>query len=200
MVFRAAIFPPVSSMNIHEFDVPDLKLIVPRRFSDPRGYFSETWSDRQFRGEIADLAFVQDNQSVSARKGTLRGLHFQKPPFAQGKLIRVVSGSIFDVAVDIRKGSPTYKRHLAIKLDASKGAQLWVPPGFLHGFCTLEDQTEVFYKVTSYYSPTHDAGVLWSDADLGIDWPVDSGSVVLSAKDERLPRLCEMPDLFEYEE
>ena len=187
-------------MNVHEFDVPGLKLIVPRRFSDPRGYFSETWSDRQFRQETADLAFVQDNQSVSARKGTLRGLHFQKPPFAQGKLIRVVSGSILDIAVDIRSGSPTYKRHVAVKLDASEGAQLWVPPGFLHGFCTLEDETEVFYKVTSYYSPTHDAGVLWSDPDLGIDWPVDSGSVALSAKDERLPRFSEVPVFFRYEE
>jgi dTDP-4-dehydrorhamnose 3,5-epimerase len=186
-------------MNIHLFDVPDLKLIVPKRFSDPRGYFSETWSDRQFREEIADVPFVQDNQSVSTRKGTLRGLHFQKPPFAQGKLIRVVSGSIFDVAVDFRKGSPTYRRYVAIKLDALEGAQLWVPPGFLHGFCTLEDQTEVFYKVTSYYSASHDAGVFWSDADLGIDWPVDSGSVVLSAKDEKHPRLRDVPDFFEYE-
>jgi dTDP-4-dehydrorhamnose 3,5-epimerase len=187
-------------MNVHEFDVPGLKLIVPKRFSDPRGYFSETWSDRQFRQEIADVTFVQDNQSVSTRKGTLRGLHFQKPPFAQGKLIGVVSGSILDVAVDIRLGSPTYRRHIAIKLDASEGVQLWVPPGFLHGFCTLEDETEVFYKVTSYYSPTHDAGVLWSDADLAIDWPVDSGSVALSAKDERLPPFSEVPVFFKYEE
>jgi dTDP-4-dehydrorhamnose 3,5-epimerase len=186
-------------MEIFEFEIPDVKLIVSKRFSDARGFFSQIWSDRQFREEIADVAFVQDNQSVSARKGTLRGLHFQKPPFAQGKLIRVEAGSVLDVAVDIRRGSPTYKRHIATKLDALESAQLWVPPGFLHGFCTLEDETEVFYKVTSYYSPAHDVGVLWSDADLGIDWPVDSDSVVLSAKDERLPRLCEIPDFFEYE-
>jgi len=179
--------------------LPGLKKFVPQRFSDPRGYFSETWSDRHFRAEIAEATFVQDNQSVSAHKGTLRGLHFQKPPFAQGKLIRVVRGSILDVAVDIRKGSPTYKRHMAIKLDASEGAELWVPPGFLHGFCTLEDETEVFYKVTSYYSPTHDAGVLWSDPDLGIHWPVDRDSVILSAKDETHPCLCDLPDYFEYE-
>jgi len=186
-------------MNIHKFEVPDLKLIVPKRFSDPRGYFSEIWSDRQFRKEIADVPFVQDNQSVSARKGTLRGLHFQKPPFAQGKLIRVVSGSILDIAVDFRKGSPTYRRHIAIKLDALEGAQLWVPPGFLHGFCTLEDTTEIFYKVTAFYSANHDAGVLWNDPDLGIYWPVDFASAILSEKDQRLPRLCDVPDYFEYE-
>jgi dTDP-4-dehydrorhamnose 3,5-epimerase len=185
-------------MNTRQFDIPDLKIIVPKRFSDPRGYFSETWSDRHFCQEIADVTFVQDNQSVSACKGTLRGLHFQKPPFAQGKLIRVVRGSILDVAVDIRKGSPTYSQHVAIKLDASEGAQLWVPPGFLHGFCTLEDETEVFYKVTSYYSPTHDAGVLWNDPDLGIPWPVDHKSVVLSAKDETHPRFRDLPHFFEF--
>jgi len=186
-------------MKIHEFDVPDLKMIVPKRFSDARGYFSETWSDRQFREVVANAAFVQDNQSVSAQKGTVRGLHFQKPPFAQGKLIRVVCGSILDVAVDIRRGSPTYRRHVAIELDALEGAQLWVPPGFLHGFCTLEDETEVFYKVTSYYSPAHDAGVLWSDSDLGINWPFDSDSVVLSERDQKHPRLRDMPDFFLYE-
>jgi dTDP-4-dehydrorhamnose 3,5-epimerase len=186
-------------MNVHEFDVPDLKLIVPKRFSDSRGYFSEIWSDREFREAIADVVFVQDNQSVSARKGTLRGLHFQKPPFAQGKLIRVVSGSILDLAVDIRKGSPTYGRHIAIKIDASEGAQLWVPTGFLHGYCTLEDTTEIFYKVTAYYSANHDAGVLWNDPDLGIHWPVDFASAILSEKDQRLPRLRDVPDFFEYE-
>src|SRR3984893_18166005 len=138
-------------MDIHEFEIPDVKLIVPRRFTDTRGYFSETWSDLVFRREIANTAFVQDNQSVTAKKGTLRGLHFQKPPFAQGKLVRVVRGSIFDCAIDIRQGSPTYSQHVATTLDALEGAQLWVPPGFLHGFCTLEDVTEVFYKVTSYY-------------------------------------------------
>jgi dTDP-4-dehydrorhamnose 3,5-epimerase len=186
-------------MNTLEIDIPGLQKFAPKRFSDARGYFSETWRDRHFREAIAETTFVQDNQSVSRCKGTLRGLHFQKPPFAQGKLIRVVRGSILDVAVDIRKGSPTYKRHLAVKLDASEGAQLWVPPGFLHGFCTLEDETEVFYKVTSYYSPAHDAGVIWNDSDLGIDWPVDSDSVVLSAKDESHPRLRDLPDFFEYQ-
>jgi dTDP-4-dehydrorhamnose 3,5-epimerase len=187
-------------MNIYKFEIPDVKLIIPKRFSDARGHFSETWSDQLFRKEIANETFVQDNQSVSTKKGTLRGLHFQKPPFAQGKLVRVVRGSILDVVVDIRKGSPTYGRHVATKLDAAGGAQLWVPPGFLHGFCTLEEETEVFYKVTSYYSASHDAGVLWSDPDLGISWPVDFESVILSEKDQRHSRLCDMPDFFEYEE
>ena len=187
-------------MDIREFEIPDVKLIVPKRFTDTRGYFSETWSDLAFRREVANITFVQDNQSVTAKKGTVRGLHFQKPPFAQGKLVRVVRGSIFDIAVDIRKGSPTYTQHLAIALDAQEGAQLWVPPGFLHGFCTLEDSTEVFYKVTSYYSATHDAGVLWSDPSLGINWPVDAASVVLSEKDQRLPRLSDLLHLFTYED
>jgi dTDP-4-dehydrorhamnose 3,5-epimerase len=185
-------------MNIHEFNIPDLKLITPKRFTDVRGYFSETWSDRRFREEVAKVTFVQDNQSVSAKKGTLRGMHFQRPPFSQGKLVRVLGGSILDVAVDIRKGSPTYRQHAAVKLDAVEGAQLWVPPGFLHGFCTLEEETEVFYKVTAYYSANHEGGVLWNDSDLGIDWPVSTASVVLSEKDQRLPRLRDLTDLSAY--
>ena len=194
------IFASLERVDVHQFDIPGLSLIVPKRLSDTRGYFSETWSDRLFRQQIADVSFVQDNQSMSAKKATLRGLHFQKPPYAQGKLVRVVRGSIFDVAVDIRKGSPTYGRHIAARIDAAEGAQLWVPPGFLHGFCTLEDETEVFYKVTAYYSASHDAGVLWSDPDLGIDWPIEGESVVLSDKDRQLPRLRDLPDYFHYKE
>jgi dTDP-4-dehydrorhamnose 3,5-epimerase len=185
-------------MDIGKFAIPDVKLIVPKRLSDARGYFSEIWNDQLFREEIGNVTFVQDNQSASAKKGTLRGLHFQKPPYAQGKLVRVVRGSIFDVAVDIRKGSPTYGRHVAVRLDAAEGAQVWVPPGFLHGFCTLEDETEVFYKVTAYYSPVHDAGVLWRDPDLDINWPVESHSVILSEKDQRNPLLRDLPDFFDY--
>jgi dTDP-4-dehydrorhamnose 3,5-epimerase len=186
-------------MEIREQEIRDVKLVVPKRFSDPRGFFCETWSDRVFRTEIANATFVQDNRSVSAKKGTLRGLHFQRPPYAQGKLVYVTQGSIFDVAVDIRRNSPTYGRHVAATLDATEGVQLWVPPGFLHGFCALEDETEVLYKVTSYYSPSHDAGVIWSDPELGIDWPVKAGSVVLSEKDQRDPRLRDLPDFFHYE-
>jgi dTDP-4-dehydrorhamnose 3,5-epimerase len=182
-----------------EFDIPDVKLIIPTRFGDDRGHFSETWSDRLFRATVANVGFVQDNQSISEKKGTLRGLHFQKPPSAQGKLVRVLRGSVFDVVVDIRKGSPAYGRHVAVRLDALVGAQLWVPPGFLHGFCTLEDQTQIFYKATSYYSPGDDAGVLWSDQDLAINWPVESASAILSEKDKQLPRLRDLPDHFVYE-
>jgi dTDP-4-dehydrorhamnose 3,5-epimerase len=183
-------------MDIHEFEVPGVKLIIPTRFTDARGFFAETWSERVFRREIADVNFVQENQSLTSKKGTLRGLHLQKPPFAQGKLVRVVRGSILDVVVDIRKGSTYYGQYVATKLDALEGAQLWVPPGFLHGFCTLEDLTEVFYKVTSYHSAAHEAGVLWNDPDLGIKWPLESASVVLSEKDQRLPLLRQQPDLF----
>jgi dTDP-4-dehydrorhamnose 3,5-epimerase len=186
-------------MEIRLFDIPGLKLLIPRRFTDLRGAFAETWSDRIFREKIANVTFVQDNQSISVKSGTLRGLHFQKPPHAQGKLIRVLRGSILDIAVDIRLESPTYRHHVAITLDAASGAQLWVPEGFLHGFCTLEDQTEVFYKVTSYYSPSHDAGVLWCDQDLAIQWPVGPESVVLSEKDQKHPHLRELPDIFFFE-
>ncbi len=186
--------------EIHEFEIPDVKLIVPKRITDARGYFSETWSDREFRQKIADVSFVQDNHSVSAKSGTLRGLHSQTAPFAQGKLVSVLKGSVFDVAVDIRKGSPTYLQHVSFKLSAQEAAQLWIPAGFLHGFCTLEEETEVFYKVTSYYNPSHDKGVLWNDPDLGIHWPVGAASLVLSEKDQRLPRLRDLPDLFIYQE
>ena len=184
--------------EIAELEIPEVKLVTPKRFSDARGYFSETWSDRRFRQEVADVTFVQDNCSVSAKRGTLRGLHFQKPPYAQGKLVHVVRGSIYDVAVDIRRDSPSYGRHVAVTLDASEGIQVWVPPGFLHGFCTLEDETEVVYKVTAYYSPSHDAGVVWNDPDLRINWPIDVHSIVLSDKDQRHPRLRELPDVFHY--
>jgi dTDP-4-dehydrorhamnose 3,5-epimerase len=187
-------------MEIRRLEIPELKLITPKRFGDDRGYFQEAWSEKRFRQNVQDIGFVQDNQSLSVSKGTLRGLHFQKPPFAQGKLVRVLRGAIADVVVDIRKGSPTYGKHISVRLDSKEGAQIWVPPGFLHGFCTLEENTEVFYKVTAYYSAAHDAGVLWNDPDLGIDWPVDARTVVLSDKDKMLPRLQELPELFYYEE
>jgi dTDP-4-dehydrorhamnose 3,5-epimerase len=189
-------FTQKKNVDLTELVIPDVKLFTPKRFGDSRGYFCEAWSDRRFRSEVADATFVQDNRSVSATKGTLRGLHFQKPPYAQGKLVQVVRGSIYDVAVDIRKDSPTYGQHVGVRLDAAGGTQLWVPPGFLHGFCTLEDETEVFYKVTAYYSPAHDAGVLWNDPDLGIDWPFESGSIVLSEKDQRHPCLRDLPEFF----
>src|SRR5215469_16061891 len=183
-------------MRVQTLEIPELKLIVPKRFEDTRGHFQEVWSDRVFRENVEDVSFVQDNLSFSIKKGTLRGLHFQRPPRAQGKLVQVLQGAILDVAVDIRSGSPTYGRHSTIRLDAEEGAQLWIPRGFLHGFCTLEDQTVVFYKVTDYYSPEDDAGVIWNDPDLGIDWLTED--VTLSEKDQKLPRLRDLPAAFTY--
>jgi dTDP-4-dehydrorhamnose 3,5-epimerase len=183
-------------LRIETLEIPELKLIVAKRFDDTRGHFQELWSERACREKVEDVSFVQDNQSFSIKKGTLRGLHFQRPPRAQGKLVQVLQGAILDVAVDIRSGSSTYGRQSTIRLDAKEGAQLWIPAGFLHGFCTLENQTVVFYKVTGYYSPEHDAGVIWNDPDLGIKWPIDN--VVLSEKDQKPPRLRDLPEVFNY--
>lgn len=183
-------------MIVRTFDIRDVALVIPDRFGDARGHFSETWSDRRFREQVADVGFVQDNQSLSRRKGTVRGLHFQRPPAGQGKLVRVLEGAILDVAVDVRAGSPTYGRHVAARLDAAEGAQLWVPEGFLHGFCTLEDDTVVAYKVTRYYSAEHDAGVAFDDPDIAIDWPVTAAEAILSDKDRNLPRLADLPAPF----
>ncbi len=183
-------------MDVRSFDVPDVKLVTPKRFGDHRGFFSETWSDRLFRREVADVGFVQDNHSLSARKGTVRGLHYQRPPTAQGKLVRVTRGAVLDVAVDARHDSPAFGRHVAVRLDAETGAQLWIPPGFLHGFCTLEENCEVQYKVTDYYSAADDGGVAWDDPDLAIEWPVSASEAVLSDKDRQHPRLKDLPVLF----
>ena len=183
-------------MEIRTFDIPGVTLLMPRRFADARGFFCETWNERAFRESVADVGFVQDNTSLSVARGTVRGLHFQKPPFAQGKLVQVLRGAILDVAVDIRSGSPTFGCHVATRLDAETGHQLWIPTGFLHGFCTLEENTQVAYKVTQYYSAAHDAGVVWNDPDLNIRWPVSAADAVLSDKDRQLPRLRELPELF----
>ena len=185
-------------LDIRELEIPDVKLFVPKRFSDVRGCFCETWCERVFRENVENVIFVQDNQSLSVNRGTVRGLHLQKPPEAQGKLVRVLRGSILDVAVDVRRGSPTYTQYVAVKLDAAEGAQLWIPPGFLHGYCTLEDNTEVFYKVTSYYSPSHEVGVRWNDPEININWPIEAESAVLSQKDQLNPVLRDLPDFFCY--
>ena len=181
-------------VQITSLAIPDVRLVVPNRFGDARGFFSETYSRRDFAaGGIAD-GFVQDNHSRSASTGTVRGLHYQLPPFAQGKLIRVLKGSILDVAVDIRRGSPSFGDHVAVTLTAEAGNQLYVPAGFAHGFCTLEPDTEVAYKVTDYYSREHDRGIRWNDPALGIDWPVGAEAAVLSAKDVALPMLDAVPE------
>jgi dTDP-4-dehydrorhamnose 3,5-epimerase len=187
------------ALSVTPLSIPEVRLIVPDRFGDERGFFSETYSRRAFAAAgIAD-EFVQDNHSCSAAVGTVRGLHYQIAPFAQAKLVRVVRGAIFDVAVDLRRGSPSFGAHVTAKLGAEDGSQLFVPMGFAHGFCTLEPDTEVVYKVTAYYSREHDRGIRWNDPDLGIAWPVGAEAAVLSAKDLGLPRLAEAPgaDLFD---
>lgn len=175
--------------------LPEVLLITPKRHGDARGWFSETWSRRSLLGAAGlDIDFVQDNQAFSARKGTLRGLHFQKAPHAQGKLVRVLRGAIYDVAVDIRPGSTTFGQWVAATLTAEGGEQIWVPRGFAHGYCTLTEDTELFYKVDGQYAPETEGGVIWNDPDLAIPWPVE-GEPMLSEKDKVLPRLKDLPQI-----
>jgi dTDP-4-dehydrorhamnose 3,5-epimerase len=174
-------------VKIEALNIPDVKLITPTRYGDARGYFSETFSAPRFAEAGLTAPFVQDNQSFSATRGTLRGLHCQVAPRVQGKLVRVIRGSIWDVAVDARPSSPDFGKYAAAILSAENGSQLWVPPGFLHGFCTLEPDTEVIYKVTDLYDRPSERGVIWNDPALALPWPVDEGEVVLSDKDQVLP-------------
>jgi dTDP-4-dehydrorhamnose 3,5-epimerase len=185
-------------VNITPLSIPDVKILEPERFGDQRGFVSETYNRRTLAECGIELEFVQDNHSLSGPKGTIRGLHYQSPPFAQDKLIRVVRGSILDVAVDLRHGSPTYGKHVAALISARAWNQILVPIGFAHGFCTLEADTEIIYKGTNYYSPEHDLGVLWNDPELGIEWPVSAARCVLSTKDQRLPRLSDIVSPFAY--
>jgi dTDP-4-dehydrorhamnose 3,5-epimerase len=180
-------------MQVRPLEIPDVILITPRIFHDDRGLFCETHNQRTLEKHGISAVFVQDNHSISLAKGTIRGLHFQLPPHAQGKLVRVVRGSILDVAVDLRKGSPTFGKHVTAHLSAENWAQLWIPEGFAHGFCTLEDATEVAYKVTDYYAPDSDRGVHWADPTLGIPWPVSVDEARLSAKDQVHPNLGDLP-------
>ena len=184
-------------MEVHPTQIPDVKIIKPRRHMDHRGFFSETYSKKALADAGIFLEFLQDNHSLSVEKGVVRGIHFQMPPFAQDKLLHVVRGSVFDVAVDLRKGSPTFGQHVSVILSAEEWNQILVPIGFGHGFCTLEPNTEVIYKVTNYYAPTHDRGVLWNDPELGIRWPLSEGEAILSEKDKRQPRFRELREIFE---
>jgi dTDP-4-dehydrorhamnose 3,5-epimerase len=177
-------------------DIEGLILIEPKRFGDHRGFFSETFHAARLAALGFATPFVQDNHSLSAEPGTVRGLHFQTPPFAQAKLVRVARGAILDVAVDLRRGSPTYRDHAAVELSAANWRQLLVPEGFAHGFVTRAPDTEVLYKVTAYYAPEHDRGVLWSDPDLGIDWGIAPEAARLSDKDRAQPRLREIDPPF----
>lgn len=183
-------------MDVVSLDIPDVKIIRPKKFGDHRGFFSETYTKKTFEAAGLHYDFVQDNHSLSAEVGTVRGLHFQLPPFAQDKLVRVVRGAILDVAVDIRKGSPTFGRHVSAVISAAEWNQILVPIGFAHGFCTLEPDTEVIYKVTNYYSPEHDRGLLWNDPELGIDWPVAADKAHLSDKDHKHPTFAQLGDWF----
>ncbi|MDC7682873.1 dTDP-4-dehydrorhamnose 3,5-epimerase [Asticcacaulis sp. BYS171W] len=176
-------------MKFQNFKVIGPALIQPKLIGDDRGYFMEAFKDGWFRENIDDVTFVQDNQSMSAQVGTIRGLHYQTAPFGQGKLVRCLKGAIFDVAVDIRKGSATFGQWIGATLTATGAEQLWVPDGFAHGFCTLEPNTEVFYKVTNPYSRDHDAGLAFDDPAIGIEWPVDLAKAILSDKDRVQPKL-----------
>jgi dTDP-4-dehydrorhamnose 3,5-epimerase len=183
-------------MQIDALAIQDVKLISPPIFRDERGFFSETYSRRALAQAGIDREFVQDNQSLSRAKGVLRGLHFQIAPHPQGKLVRVTRGAIFDVAVDIRHGSPTFGQHVSALLSADNWSQLWIPEGFAHGFCTLEPDTEVIYKVTDFYAPESDRGLAWDDPDIDIAWPLSGAEAILSDKDRHHPRLRDLPAHF----
>lgn len=183
-------------MEVRSLDIPDVKIITPRKFGDDRGYFSETYSRPAMAAQGLDLEFVQDNQSLSASRWTVRGLHFQAPPFAQAKLVRVLRGRILDVAVDIRRASPTYGRWVAEEISAERWNQILVPVGFAHGFCTLEPDTEVVYKVSAPYAPDCDRNLRWNDADLAIDWPASEAEAVLSEKDRVAPSFASLQSPF----
>lgn len=172
--------------------LPEVKLVLPQKFTDDRGYFVETYNQNALHGAGIDLQFVQDNHSLSLEVGTLRGLHFQRDPFAQDKLIRVTKGRIWDVAVDVRRSSPTYRHWIGVELSAENGLQLLIPIGFAHGFLTLELDTEVIYKVTAHYNAASDAGIAWDDPEIAIEWPLSANRPVLSAKDKTLPRLADV--------
>jgi dTDP-4-dehydrorhamnose 3,5-epimerase len=184
-------------LEVYPTAIPDVKIVKPQRFGDHRGFFSEVYNVEKFAQAGINLNFVQDNHSLSVESGTVRGLHFQSAPFGQDKLIRVVRGRLVDVAVDIRKSSPTYGQHVAVELSAENGLQLLIPVGFAHGFCTVEPNTEVIYKVSGYYSSAHDHGLAWDDPALGINWPVVPEGAVLSDKDRHHPRLADLPRYFD---
>ena len=181
-------------MQIDPTALADVLILTPRRFGDARGWFSETWNANRMRDAGLDLPWVQDNHSFSATPGTLRGLHYQSPPRAQDKLVRCSRGAIFDVAVDFRAGSPTFAHWVGVELTPENGRQLFVPQGFLHGFVTLQPETEVQYKCTDLYSPDHDCAVRWDDPDIGIDW--GTSTPILSAKDQSAPLLRDQPSPF----
>jgi dTDP-4-dehydrorhamnose 3,5-epimerase len=181
---------------IEKLPLPGLFLWMPKRFSDARGWFAETYSERTLEPYLGGVKFIQDNLSHSIPVGVVRGLHFQTPPSAQDKLVQVLRGAIRDVAVDLRRASPTYGRHLVLELSAETGTQLFLPKGFAHGFVTLKPDTEVLYKVSAFYDPKNDAGIHWRDPALGIDWGISEDAAIVSDKDKKLPTLASLPAYF----
>lgn len=184
-------------MNIIRTEIPDVVIIEPRVFGDSRGYFFESFSEREFKEKVTDVNFVQDNESRSCH-GVVRGLHFQKPPHAQAKLVRVVKGRVLDVAVDIRKGSPTYGRHVEVELSEDNHRMVYIPKGFAHGFAVLSDDAVFQYKCDDYYAPETEGAISWDDQDLDIDWRLPSEKVILSAKDTSHPTFKDADIPFEY--
>jgi dTDP-4-dehydrorhamnose 3,5-epimerase len=185
-------------LQIEETRLSGVKILTPRRFGDARGFFSESWNKQAMADHGLNYDFVQDNHSVSATVGTIRGLHFQAPPHAQDKLVRCGRGALYDVAVDIRAGSPTYGQWVGVELSFANGRQLLVPAGFLHGFVTREPDTEIVYKCTDYYAPDCDGAVRWDDPDIGIDWGLGDTEPVLSNKDANAPFLAGLEPVFTY--
>lgn len=185
-------------MDVRRLAIADVMLLTPRLFEDARGWFQETYSARALAAAGIDAVFVQDNHSMSQAAGTVRGLHFQIAPRPQGKLVRVIAGAVLDVAVDLRVGSPSYGQHVSTEISAANRCQIWIPQGFAHGFCTLEPNTEVVYKVTDYFAAECDRGIQWDDPDLGIAWPVSKERVILSDKDRALPALRQIAPAFDH--
>jgi dTDP-4-dehydrorhamnose 3,5-epimerase len=183
-------------VKVEALAIPEVKLVTPQKFGDARGFFSETWQQDRFAEAGIPGPFIQDNHALSTQCGVLRGLHLQVPPSAQGKLVRVVRGAIWDVAVDVRHGSASFGKWVAAELSEENWRQLWVPVGFLHGYCTLTEVTEVIYKVSGPYDRAAERGVIWNDPDLALPWPVPPSGPLLSDKDKLLPRLAECPAWF----
>ena len=186
-------------MNIIKTEIDGVVIIEPRLFKDDRGYFFESYSEKDFNAQVREIKFVQDNESKSSY-GVLRGLHFQKPPYAQSKLVRVIKGAVLDVAVDIRKGSPTFGKHVAVELTEDNHRQFFIPRGFAHGFSVLTPEVIFQYKCDNFYAPQSEGALAWDDPDLGIDWCIPSDKIILSEKDKHHPRLKDAEWLFNYNE
>ncbi|MBQ1224582.1 MAG: dTDP-4-dehydrorhamnose 3,5-epimerase [Alistipes sp.] len=186
-------------MEVLRCDIEGIAIIEPKLFKDSRGYFFESFSEREFREKVCDTHFVQDSESKSSY-GVVRGLHFQRPPYTQSKLVRVVKGRVLDVAVDIRHGSPTFGKYVAIELSDENHRQVFIPRGFAHGFAVLSEEAVFQYKSDNYYAPESEGAVAWNDEEIGIEWPIPHDEIILSAKDCNNPTLAELPHIFDYNE